>query len=72
MRNKLESLYISFRSDFKELENELMQITKDYTAGGKLKIIDPEKSPDHADSLMLSLIEERKREAGVGGTDIQF
>ena len=71
LRDKFEDGYIYFDNISQELENELMQITTDQTAGGKLKIIDPSKSPDHADSLMLSICKSSKN-VGVGSTDIQF
>ena len=34
----------------------------EFTAAGKIPIVDPEgKSPDYADSLMLTLLDSRKR-----------
>lgn len=71
LRDKFEDGYIYFYDISQELENELMQITTDRTAGGKEKIVDPDKSPDHADSLMLSICKSSKN-IGVGATDIQF
>jgi hypothetical protein len=34
----------------------------EFTSAGKIRIVDPEgKSPDYADSLMLTLLDSRKR-----------
>jgi len=38
-----------------ELKYQLRQIKRDYQSNGKLKIIDPDKSPDFADSLVYGL-----------------
>lgn len=38
----------------KKLVSELKRIKYDFTSKGKIKIIDPNKSPDFADSLMLA------------------
>lgn len=39
-----------------DLIRELSSIEKKHTGSGKIKIEDPEKSPDHADSLMLATL----------------
>jgi len=38
-----------------ELKRDLRQMKRDYQSNGKLKIIDPDKSPDFADSLVYGL-----------------
>jgi hypothetical protein len=38
----------------KQLIDQLLQMTYEFTSNGKLKIIDPEKSPDFADSLVYA------------------
>ncbi len=38
----------------RQLVKELSEIEKKHTSSGKIKIEDPDKSPDHADSLMLA------------------
>lgn len=43
------------------LKNELMSMKTEYTSG-RMKIIDPEKSPDFADSLAIALYASRKNE----------
>lgn len=46
-----------FNLSNQHLFRELSIITQEYNSAGKMKIIDPEKSPDYADSLALSLFE---------------
>lgn len=38
------------------LIDELLAIETDYTSDGKLRIVDPSKSPDYADSLVYALV----------------
>ncbi len=45
--------------------NELDSIRTDFTSTGKLKIIDPNKSPDFSDALMLAIAEEREPFIGI-------
>lgn len=44
---------------YETLKNELLMIKTEYTSG-KTKIIDPEKSPDFADSLAIALYASKK------------
>ena len=67
MRDAFEKGNVYLQGDLKDFENEVMQITTDRTAGGRLKIIDPSKSPDYADSAMLAVGKfKQKKDAGVG------
>ncbi len=71
-RNKKAEFYWRLRSLFEEalitipedkrLMRELSLIRYDFTSSGKKKIVDPSKSPDFADSLMLmvSPVQDRK------------
>jgi len=44
------------------LISQLSQMRYEFTSAGKIRIVDPEgKSPDFADSLMLTLLDSRKR-----------
>jgi hypothetical protein len=60
LRHLFEEGLISIPND-KRLINELMKIKWDYSAqSGKIKIIDPEKSPDFADALVYFVWPSRK------------
>lgn len=57
LRNLFEQGYISI-PNIPKLISQLSQIRYEFTSVGKIRIIDPEgKSPDHADSLMLTLLD---------------
>lgn len=53
-----EGELISLHDGSKKLIAEVAEIKKKHTSSGKIKIEDPDKSPDRADSLMLACIEE--------------
>ena len=46
-----------YNIDNQKLFSELSVMTKEFTSSGKMKIIDPEKSPDYADSFALCLFD---------------
>lgn len=55
LRNLFEDGRISLGDNISnKLETELTQIRYEINSSGKIKIIDPDKSPDFADSLMLA------------------
>jgi len=71
LRDIFENKKISIEFDANNLIGELTQIEKSHTSSGKMRIEDPDKSPDHADSLMLSLVQSDENEGwGFAVTDI--
>lgn len=62
LRTLFEMGLISIPND-PTLISQLSQMRYEFTPAGKIKIIDPEKSPDYADSLMLIIQEHYKLKA---------
>jgi thermostable 8-oxoguanine DNA glycosylase len=69
--NKKAQYYFNLRSKFEEglidikddkTCKELNQIKYEFSSNGKIRIIDPDKSPDYADALMLAVCDEVKGE----------
>ena len=56
LRLKFEQQQI-YNIDHSKLLHELSVMSKEFTSNGKMKIIDPEKSPDYADSFALCLFD---------------
>ncbi|MFB6213272.1 MAG: DEAD/DEAH box helicase family protein [Candidatus Nanohaloarchaea archaeon] len=50
--------------DSDELEHQLLSMKHEYTSRGKMRIVDPSKSPDHADSLCFALHGAEEMRAG--------
>ena len=68
LRTLFEQGQIRLNVDNQKLISELMSLEYEFTSVGKIKIIDPVKSPDYADSLMLCCLElERKGSFAVVG-----
>jgi len=51
--------------DNQQLKNQLVGMKYDFTSSGKIKIKDPSKSPDFADSLMLALAQRQHEELSI-------
>ena len=49
----------AYNLDDKKLEEELLLMKKEHQSNGKLKIIDPSKSPDYADSVVIALAKRK-------------
>jgi len=57
LRSLFEGFDIGLPADCRVLVGQLAEIGREYTSSGKVKIVDPAKSPDHADSLMLACLD---------------
>jgi len=69
VRKVFESGDIVFDEEFPTLVNELNDLETDKNTRNKIAVVDPNKSPDYADSLMLALSVDRPRNSGgVGKT----
>ncbi len=69
LRDLFESESITI-PDVPELKKQLSEIRWELTSGGKIKIIDPPKSPDYADAVMLCCAETKSLEGGFVAVDI--
>ena len=49
----------TYNLDDSKLEEELLLMKKEHQSNGKLKIIDPSKSPDYADSVVIALAKRK-------------
>lgn len=72
LRDLFEMGDIDIPQDSKRLIAELAEIKKKHMSSGKMKIEDPAKSPDHADSAMLACLEVQgsKSSGGFVVTDL--
>lgn len=61
LRQIFESGDIIFSSDMPRLTNELNDLETELNTRNKLSVVDPNKSPDYADSLMLAISVDRAR-----------
>jgi len=69
IRKIFEDGDIVLDGDYPTLTNELNDLETDKNTRNKIRVIDPNKSPDYADSLMLAVSVDRPRKTGgVGST----
>jgi len=69
LRQIFEDGDIYFAEEFPKLINELNDLETEMNSRNKISVVDPNKSPDHADSLMLLIAVDRPRKQGnVGST----
>lgn len=61
LRQIFENGDIVFQSDMPRLTNELNDLETELNTRNKLSVVDPNKSPDHADSLMLAISVDKPR-----------
>lgn len=69
VRKLFEDGDIVFDGDFPTLSNELNDLETEKNTRNKIRVVDPNKSPDYADSFMLAVSVDRPRKSGgVGST----
>jgi len=61
LRQIFNSGDIIFSGDMPRLTNELNDLETELNTRNKLSVVDPNKSPDHADSLMLAISVDKPR-----------
>lgn len=69
LRDLFEMSNISI-PEAQSLVRELASMEKEHTSSGKVQIIDPSKSPDRADSLMLACLEKVSKSPGLAMMDL--
>ena len=67
LRQIFESGDIIFSGDMPRLTNELNDLETELNTRNKLSVVDPNKSPDHADSLMLAIAVDKPRKTSEMG-----
>lgn len=72
VRKIFESEEIIFQGDYPVLSNELNDLETEKNNRNKIRVVDPSKSPDFADSLMLALSVDKPRKTGGSGSTKAF
>lgn len=67
-----EDVYFSAEHSFDSLFSELAALEVEYNTRNKLRVVDPNKSPDFADSLMLAVSVDGPRSSGSIGSTTAF
>jgi len=69
VRKIFEAGDIVFDGDFPTLGNELNDLETEKNTRNKIRVVDPNKSPDYADSFMLAVsVDKARKSGGVGKT----
>jgi len=72
VRKIFEAGDIVFSGDFPTLGNELNDLETEKNTRNKIRVVDPNKSPDYADSFMLSVSVDKPRKTSGSGTAKPF
>lgn len=71
VRRIFEDGDIVFDGNYSTLANELNDLETEKNTRNKIRVIDPNKSPDYADSLMLAIsVDKPRKTGGVGKTKV--